>query len=85
MSDFPGEIITINFVHTTPDLALAKVYLLVSSDSPLVYQTLKNNANHYRHELADKLFLRKMPKIEIIQDEMQDQVDRIEQILDKEH
>lgn len=80
--DFPGEIITINFVHTLADLSLTKVFVSVMSEHNSVYVGLRNNAGNYRKALASKLFLRKMPKIEIIKDEMRDNIEHIEEILE---
>jgi ribosome-binding factor A len=79
--DFPGEIITINFLHTTADMLLTKVYVSVASEHQSVYASFKKKEGEYRKALADKLVLRRVPKIEIIKDEMQGSIDRIEEIL----
>lgn len=81
--DFPGEIITINFIYTLTDLSLTKVFVSVSSGHQSVYDHLAGNSSEYRKKLASKLFIRKMPKLEIIKDEMQDAVEHIEQLLEK--
>ena len=81
--DFPGEIITINFLHTTPDLSLTKVYLSVTSGHQSVYDRLRKSSGEYRKLLADKLVLRKMPKIEIFKDEMQSEIEHIEELIQK--
>lgn len=84
--DFPGEIITINFLHTAADMSLTKVYVSVASEHQSVYGNIKKKEGEYRKALADKLVLRRVPKIEIIKDEMQGSIDRIESILkEKQH
>jgi len=82
--DFPGEIITINFVFTNTDLSESKIYLDIASGNDRVFTELVANSNEYRRALAEKLFLRKMPKLTFIRDKMQDSVDRIEKILQSE-
>lgn len=81
--DFPGEIITINFIHTTPDMSLSKIFVSVMSEHHSVYEGLKNNSSGYRKTLSGKLVLRRMPKLEIIKDEMKDSIEHIEELLEK--
>lgn len=81
--DFPGEIITINFLHTAPDLSNAKVYVSVTSGHQSVYDRLKKSSGDYRKLLADKLYIRKVPKIEIIKDEMKSEIEHIEELIEK--
>jgi len=81
--DFPNEIITINFIHTLSDLSLTKVFVSVMSERPLVYEGLKNNSPEYRKTLAHKLYLRKMPLIEIHKDKMRESIEHIEELLEK--
>jgi len=83
LADFPGEIITINFIHTNPDLSESKIYLSVSSNHKSIYDELSAQAGEYRKILAEKLYLRKMPRLQFIRDEMQESVEKIEKILDK--
>lgn len=83
LMDFPGEIITINFLHTADDMSLTKVYVSVASEHQSVCGSFKKKEAEYRKALADKLVLRRVPKIEIIKDEMQGSVDRIERILEE--
>ena len=80
--DFPGEFITINFIHTTADLSLTKIYVSVTSGHQSIYDGLKKKTSEYRKLLADKLVIRKIPKIEIIKDEMQSEIEHIEQIIE---
>ena len=81
--DFPGEIITINFIHTSSDLSYAKVFVSVSSNHESVYEGLKKNSGEYRKILADKLFLRKMPRLDIARDTMRDEIENVEKLLDQ--
>jgi len=80
--DFPNEIITINFIHTLSNLSLTKVFISVMSEHQSVYDGLKNNSPEYRKTLAAKLYLRKMPLIEIHKDEMKESIEHIEEILE---
>jgi ribosome-binding factor A len=80
--DFPGEFITINFIHTTPDLSLSKIYISVASGHQSIYDGLKRKSGDYRKLLADKLFIRKVPKLEIIKDEMQSEIEHIEELIE---
>jgi ribosome-binding factor A len=82
--DFPGEIITINFIHTTPDLSLTKIFVSITSGHQSVYDKLRKNASDYRKLLAEKLVIRRVPKIEIIKDEMQSEIEHIERIIEDE-
>ncbi len=81
--DFPGEIITVNFIHTNSDLSLSKIYLSVTSEHQSVYNNLQKKSGEYRKFLASELTLRKMPKIKIIKDEMKSQIEHIENIIEK--
>lgn len=81
--DFPGEIITINFLYTTADLSLSKIYVSVTSGRQSIYDGLRKKSAEYRKLLADKLVMRKIPKIEIIKDEMQSEIEHIEQIIEQ--
>ena len=82
-SDFPGEIIVINFVATATDLSEAKIFLEISPDQRGIFAQINKNSWKYRRLLAKKLFLRKMPCLTFICDEMQGSIDRIEEILAK--
>jgi len=81
--DFPGEIVTINFIHTAPDLSNSKIYISVTSGHQSIYDALKKKTGEYRKMLADKLFIRKIPKLEIIKDEMQSEIEHIEELIEK--
>ena len=81
--DFPNEIISINFVYTNKDLSESKIYVNVYSGHQSVYDELKYLSGKFRKELAGKLFIRKIPKLQFIKDEKQGSIDRIEEILEK--
>ncbi|MCX6810879.1 MAG: ribosome-binding factor A [Candidatus Berkelbacteria bacterium] len=81
--DFPGEIITINFIHTAPDLSNSKIYVSVTSGHQSIYDGIKKKTGEYRKMLADKLFIRKIPKLEIVKDEMQSEIEHIEELIEK--
>jgi len=79
--DFPGEFITINFIHTKSDLSESKIYIKVSSNHQSVYEKIFSHAAKYRQELSSKLFLRHTPKLRFMRDEMGDDIDRVERLL----
>ena len=81
--DFPGEFITINFIHTKGDLSESKFFVVVSSNHQSVYEKLEIKAAQYRQELSSKLYLRRMPKLIFVRDEMGDDIDRVERLLNK--
>lgn len=82
--DFPDQIIVINFIHTSSDLSLSKIFLSVSSGPKTIYKEISNNAGKYRHILAKELYIRKVPRLVFIKDEMQGTIDRIDKILTEE-
>ncbi|MEI8060921.1 MAG: ribosome-binding factor A [Candidatus Berkelbacteria bacterium] len=81
--DFPGEFITINFIHTAPDLSNTKIFVSVTSGHQSVYDALKKKTGEYRKLLADRLFIHKIPKIEIAKDQMQSEIEHIEELIEK--
>ena len=83
LADFPGEIITINFIHTSSDLSELKIYLDISSNHKRIFDDISSKAGEYRRILAKKLYIRKMPRLIFIHDQMQGAVERIEKILEK--
>jgi len=81
--DFPNEFITINFVFTKSDLSESKIFVSASSGHQTIYNKLNLLAGKYRKILAEKFYIRKMPRLIFEKDEMQGTVERIERILDK--
>jgi len=82
-ADFPGEIITINFIHTNSDLSESKIYLDVTSNRKTIFAELFANAGIYRKILAQKLYIKRMPRLIFIQDQMQRAIERVEKLLEK--
>ncbi|MCX6812705.1 MAG: ribosome-binding factor A [Candidatus Berkelbacteria bacterium] len=79
--DFHDEIISINFIHTEKDLSSAKIYISVASNKQSIYDAVIKSAGKYGREIASEQYIRKFPKLIFIRDEMQDAVERVEQIL----
>ena len=80
--DFPGEIITINFILTNSDLSESKIYLEISSGNKEIFSELCTRTPEYRKFLAEKLYIRKMPRLIFIHNKISDSTDRIEQLLE---
>jgi len=81
--DFPEEIVSINFINTTRDLSETTVYVTVLSEHKSVYEELCNNKGKYWKALSKKLYIKRLPKINILRDEMKDDVSRVEEILER--
>ncbi|TSC95309.1 MAG: hypothetical protein Athens101428_37 [Candidatus Berkelbacteria bacterium Athens1014_28] len=60
--EYPGNMITILSVFTSPDLSSAKIFVNLS-DSILKFETLNANTKHLRYILAQKISLRKTPEL----------------------
>lgn len=61
----PSALITINRVDVTSDFATAKVFYSVfgSVDEREANALMKEHQNEFRHEISQKLNLRKTPKV----------------------
>lgn len=80
-TDFPDEIVSINFIYTTNDLSDSKIFVSVASGHESVYSALRTQSGKYRKILANKLYLRKMPRLLFEKDEAVETIDRIQRIL----
>lgn len=78
-------IISINVVHTSPDIKNAKVYISVldKSESNKVIDQLQKKSAYLEHCLIKKLTLRHVPKLEFTLDSSIDKIDKIEELLIK--
>ncbi len=67
-----NAMVTLSTVRVTSDLSTAKVYFTVLGDANAddVLRVLRRSAGHFRHELARRLYLRAMPRIEFHRDEV---------------
>ena len=77
------EGVTITAVNVSPDLANATIYVTVLDDSKTKDSiTALNNASGYlRHQLADEVELRIIPRLHFIYDESISRADKINQLL----
>ncbi len=78
-------IISINAVHTSPDIKNAKVYVSVldKSESNKIINQLQKKSGYLEHRLIKKLTLRLIPKLEFALDSSIGKVDKIEELLAK--
>ena len=81
--DFPSEIISINFISTTPDLTESKIFISIASGHQSIYNQIISSSSKYWKELSNKIEIRKLPKLLIIKDEMQNDIARVEELLER--
>ena len=85
------EHITVNRVEPSRDLSVAKVYYMVSAegvDMAALARGLKRASGFIRKELAAKLEMKYIPRVEFREDkgaERVESVDRIFDMIEKEH
>ncbi|MBP6005698.1 ribosome-binding factor A [Candidatus Saccharibacteria bacterium] len=81
-SDF---LITIQEVDTAPDLASCKIYLsfFPTPDKLTIDQFINQARPKLQKTIAQNLFLRKTPKLQLIYDQRPEDLSRIEKILNK--
>jgi ribosome-binding factor A len=72
-------------VRVTPDLRTVRVYVSLAQESESeradTIEGLKAAAGFVRHELVERLQLRRVPEVFFIRDERKEYGDRIEQLL----
>ncbi len=89
LRDIPGAtLITVAKVDVSPDLAQAKVFVTTlddQADRSRLLAGLNHNAGHFRHELAQLLRLRTMPKLRFVYDEAQERGIRLSRLIDSLH
>lgn len=75
--------ININSVISNPDLKSAKVYISVldQKKSQQLTNLLRHESHNFHKELAKKLSMKFIPKLEYVIDESQNQIDQIDQLL----
>ncbi len=82
-----GEFVTITIVRVTADLGLARVYLsfFKHEKAAETMEHLEEFEVRIRHELARRVKnqFRKLPELQFFVDDTQQEVERIEKILDK--
>lgn len=85
----PGAtLVTVAKVDVSPDLSQAKIYVTTLDDSAERSQMLaglNEQAGHFRHELAQMLRMRTMPKLKFVYDEAQERGTRLSRLIDSLH
>lgn len=78
-------IICVNRVYVTSDLKSADIYMSVipSENKIELVKALNKNKGFYNKSLASKLTLRYTPQVLFKLDESSDEVDRVEELLEK--
>jgi ribosome-binding factor A len=82
--EFPEALITILAVDTSPDLKHAKVFISILPDSQveIVTRKLNNAVKLLQKELAGKISLRSLPRLQFIYDDTEKQAEEIDRLLD---
>lgn len=75
--------VSINFVITSKDLKNAKVYLSSFNRNEQLLKQIKKNKHDINEKFVQKVKLRKIPKIEFILDQKQENINRVEELLDR--
>ena len=78
-----GIMVTIASVETSPDLKHVTVNIIVipKIKTPSTLRRLKQNIHHFQKSLNKRLVLRYVPKIRFVVDIVQDELDRVEELL----
>ncbi len=89
MNFLPNTLITITKVRTTPDLAIARVFLSFfnASSNEQALQIIKLHAAEIRYKLGNRIKdqVRVIPQLEFFVDDTSDYVNRMDKIFDKIH
>lgn len=89
MNFLPNTLITITKVRTTPDLAIARVFLSFfnGTNNELALQTIRLHSSEIRYKLGKQIRdqVRVIPQLEFFVDDTSDYVDRMDKIFDKIH
>lgn len=79
---YSGSMITITQVFTLADLSLAKIYFTLNPYQESLKHKIINDKNYFWRQLAGKLEMRKMPKLELIYDENYAEIAHIEELIE---
>lgn len=89
MNFLPNTLITITKVRTTPDLAIARVFLSFfnGTNNEQALQTIKLHSSEIRYKLGKQIKdqVRVIPQLEFFVDDTSDYVDRMDKIFDMIH
>lgn len=76
-------IITINFVNVSNDLSKAKIFINSLFNEKILLEEIKKNKRDINKEFIKRLNLRKVPRLEFIIDQKQNDINQVEKILNK--
>ena len=78
-------ILTVTAVDTTHDLKNAKVYISTINEPDLldVLDKLQNRAFKFQQQLAKRLTMKYIPKLEFIMDRSKDKIHQVEKLLNQ--
>jgi len=81
--DSPYGLITVTHAKVSPDLAIAKIYVVIHEQdkSKEVMEFLKQQANSLRYLLGNNIKLRCTPKLHFYYDEEFERANRISELL----
>lgn len=82
----PNGLVTINRVHVAPDYGVAKVYFSIFGsdiDEEKASLLMKEHQPEFRHEISQKLNLRRTPKIQFCFDKNIEYAARIDGLLSR--
>lgn len=81
------KFVTITAVKTTSDLSFCKIYVttLDDADRTEIMKALRNASGFIRKELAERIEIRHVPKIEFVYDESIEYGNRIEEKIKEIH
>lgn len=89
MNFLPNTLITITKVRTTPDLAIARVFLSFFNmpNAEQALQTIKLHSSEIRYKLGKQIKdqVRVVPQLEFFLDDTSAYVERMDKIFDKIH
>lgn len=86
LSDPRIGLVNVSEVHLAPDSKSARVFVMVAGDDEQASETMKGlqaAGGYIRHELAERLKLRRTPELLFILDRSQQYQERIDELLNR--
>lgn len=84
--EFNNAMITVTKVYVTKDLSLARIYvsLFATNDKKSTLQLIRGSLSEIRYDLGNRIRhqVRKIPDLEIFEDDSLDYIDHIDELLD---
>lgn len=87
MNFSPNVFVTINKVDTAADLSQSKIFVSVlpSTEHEAIIKLLNHRAKHLQYLVAQKVVIRKIPRLIFEFDDSLEKASHIEQLIDKIH